>query len=137
MRKIVALRTRTHHAVGSSPSILQASFDSIIFIPPWETWSPKYTEETRENSRAEIGHKHESELVSGGASVLVQAFHSRMLCLLGSHFIPLGIEFCSHGCNDLIRSDIRSPPPPPFVISLCKFFVTDFKDTKSHLKSLC
>lgn len=74
-------------------------------------------------------------LCCGGASVLVQAFHSRMLCLLGSHFIPLGIEFFSHGCNDLIRSDIRSPPP--FVISLCKLFVTDFKDTKSHLKSLC
>lgn len=115
MKEIVALNTKTPHAVGSSPSILQASFDLIIFMPPWETQSPKCTEETRENSRAEIDHKHGSELVSGGASVLIQAFHSRMLCLLGSHFIPLGIEFCSCGCNDLFRSDIRSPS------SLCDF----------------
>lgn len=110
MRKKVALRTRTHHVVGSWPSILQASFDSIIFIPPWDT------EETRENSRAEIGYKHDSEPVSGGASVLVRAFHARMLCLLGSHFIPLGIEFCSHGCNDLIRVTFEVPPICDFTL---------------------
>lgn len=83
--------------VGSMPSMLQASFDLIICMPPWETPSPKCTEEMRECSRAEISHRYGSELMSGGDDgVLVPVFCSPVLCLLGSHFIPLRTEFYSH-----------------------------------------
>lgn len=75
--------------VGSMPSMLQASFDLIICMPPWETPSPKCTEEMRECSRAEISHRYGSELMSGGDDgVLVPVFPL-------TRAVPAGFTFYS------------------------------------------